>query len=196
MSYRRDRPQRRGRGCLVTLVVLVWLVVLAGLAYRYWLGPQISAMVGEQIGRQVGAPPAPLGQQLEQQAQDALPTVVAALPAGELRISEAQANAYLQANRASLKPLDSVTVRFVPGEIQADLGALGTTSTASLGLAAQDGQIVVTNPRISGLVGQAISAQDLARSLERQINQQLAGQGRRVSDVRIEQGVLVIRVDG
>lgn len=195
MSYRRDPPQRRGRGCLVTLVVLVWLVVLAGLAYRYWLAPQISALVGQQLGGQIGAPALPLDQQIERQAQDTLPTVVAALPAGELRISEAEANAYLQANRDSLKPLESVSVRFVPGEVQADLGALGTTSTASLGLAAQDGQIVATNPRISGLIGQALSAQDLARSLERQINQQLAGQGRRVSEVRIEQGVLILRVE-
>ncbi|HEU4323379.1 MAG TPA: hypothetical protein VFS21_09550 [Roseiflexaceae bacterium] len=196
MSYRSGQRQgeRSGRGCLVTLVVLVWLVVLGGLAYRFLIQPQLSQLIGDQIGSQIAAPP--LGEQIEGQAGQVLPTVVAALPSGELRISEADANSYLEANRDSLQPLESVWVRFSPGQVQADLGAMGLTSTARMGLAAQDGRVVVRDASIDGLLGQVISAQDLAASLERQINAQLAAQGRSVTDVRVEQGVIVVTING
>ncbi len=196
MSYRSGRRQgeRSGRGCLVTLVVLVWLVVLGGLAYRFLIQPQLSQLIGDQIGSQIAAPP--LGEQIEGQAGEVLPTVVAALPSGELRISEADANSYLEANRDSLQPLESVRVRFTPGQVQADLGAMGLTSTARMGLAAQDGRVIVRDASIDGLLGQVISAQDLAASLERQINAQLAAQGRTITDVRVEQGVIVVVVNG
>ncbi|GAB4206336.1 MAG: hypothetical protein OHK0022_33310 [Roseiflexaceae bacterium] len=196
MSYRsRQRPRERsGRGCLVTLVVLVWLVVLGGLAYRFLIQPQISQLIGDQIGSQIAAPP--VGEQIERGASQALPTVVAALPSGELRISEADANSYLEANRDSFQPLESVRVRFVPGQVQADLSAMGLTSTASMGLTAQDGRIAVRDASINGLLGQVISAQDLAASLERQLNTQLSAQGRTVTEVRIGQGEIVVVIDG
>jgi hypothetical protein len=143
MSYQYERrrpPERRNRrrGCLVWLVVLVWGLLLLLLAYRYWVQPQISRYIGEQIAEQVRAQIGQqAGQQLEEGMQNALPTVVAALPSGELRITEDEANAYFAANAAQLRPIDSVRVRFLTNEVQADIGAMGTTSTARLSLAVQ-----------------------------------------------------------
>src|SRR5215212_1777926 len=104
MSYRdvrRREPRRRKRnGCLALLVALVWIILLAVIGYRYWLRPQLSAYVGRQIAEQVGAAgnTTPLPQQIEQGAAQVLPTAVAALPSGELRITDAQANEYLAAH--------------------------------------------------------------------------------------------------
>src|SRR5689334_25401292 len=104
MSYRNERyytRRRRSRnGCLALLVALVWIILLAVIGYRYWLRPQISEYVGRQIAEQVGAAgqgatPAQPQQQIEQGAAQVLPTAVAALPSGELRVSEEQANSYL-----------------------------------------------------------------------------------------------------
>jgi hypothetical protein len=200
MSYRYERRTERRRsrnGCLAILVVLVWIVLLAVLAYRYWLRPQVSQYVGRQIAEQVGAPNSTqVNQQIEQGAAAVLPTAVAALPSGELRITEEEANAYMAARIASLKPLDSATIHFVPNEVQADLRAIGTTSTARMGLAVQDGRIIAVNPQLDGPLGQVIALPDLTRSLEQQLNNQLAAQGRRVTNVRVEQGAIVVTIEG
>ena len=203
MSYRYERRQperRRSRvGCLAWLVALVWIVLLGLLAYRYWVRPQVSSYIGSQIAEQLGGQVAgqggPVGRQIQEGAQQALPTVVAALPSGELHISEAEANAYFAAHTDALRPVDSVTVRFVPDEVQADIRALGAVSTARLGLVAQNGRIVAQNPRIDGPLDQVISLADLTAVLERQFNDQLTAQGRRATNVRIEQGELVVTIE-
>jgi hypothetical protein len=199
MSYRYERrsPERRRSrvGCLAWLVALVWIVLLGLLAYRYWVRPQISSYIGSQIAEQLGGQDGAVERQVQEGAQQALPTVVAALPSGELRISEAEANAYFAAHTDAFRPVESVTVRFVPDEVQADLRALGSTSTARLGLVAQNGRIVARNPRIDGPLDQVVSLADLTAVLERQFNDQLATQGRRATNVQIEQGALVITIE-
>jgi len=200
---RRNRPRRRNRnGCLALLVALVWIILLAVIGYRYWLRPQISQYVGRQIAEQVGA--ANPGQggataqplpQVEQGAAQVLPTAVAALPSGELRVSEEQANAYLAERAASLMPIDSATVHFVPDEVQVDLRAAGISSTARMGLAVQNGRIIAVDPRLDGPLGQLIALPDLTRALEQQLNSQLAAQGRRVTEARVEQGALVVTIE-
>jgi hypothetical protein len=207
MSYRYERrrePRRRNRnGCLALLVALVWIIFLGVLAYRYWLRPQVSEYVGRQIADQVGAAGAGQNsnagqpqQQIEQGAAQALPTALAALPSGELRVSEEQANAYLAEHAGSLKPIDSATVRFVPDEVQVDLQAAGISSTARMGVAVQNGRIIAVDPQLDGPLGQLIALPDLTRALEQQFNGQLAAQGRRVTGARVEQGALVITIEG
>jgi hypothetical protein len=201
MSYRDERqrePRRRSRnGCLALLVALVWIVLLVVIGYRYWLRPQISQYVGRQIAEQVGqAGDATPQQQIEQGAAQVLPTAVAALPSGELRVTDEQANAYLAERADSLKPIDSATVRFVPDEVQVDLRAAGFSSTASMGLAVQNGRIIALEPQLDGPLGQFITLPDLTRALEQQLNDQLAAQGRRVTAARVEQGALVVTIEG
>jgi hypothetical protein len=204
MSYRYERtrePRRRNRnGCLMLLVALVWIILIAVVGYRYWLRPQISEYVGRQIGEQVGAAGAGQGtnpqQQIEEGAAQVLPTAVAALPSGELRVSDEQANAYLAERAESLRPIESATVRFVPDEVQVDLQAAGISSTARMGVAVQNGRIIAVDPRLDGPLGQFIALPDLTRALEQQLNGQLASQGRRVTDARIEQGALVVTIEG
>jgi hypothetical protein len=203
MSYRNERynrPRRRRRnGCLALLVALVWIILLAGLGYRYWLRPQISQNIGRQIAEQVGAPAAGTTspqQQIEQGAAQVLPTAIAALPSGELRITDDQANAYLVERAESLKPIEAATVHFVPDEVQVELRAAGFSSTASMGLEVQNGRIVATNPKLDGPLGQFIALPDLTGALEQQLNDQLAAQGRRVTAAQIEQGALVVTIEG
>lgn len=201
MSYRNERrraPQRRKRnGCLALLVALVWIILLAVIGYRYWLRPQVSQYVGRQIAEQVGAAgDGTPQQQIEQGAAQALPTALAALPSGELRVTDAQANAYLADRAGSLKPIDSATVRFVPDEVQVELQALGLASTARMGLAVQNGRIIAVDPQLDGALGQFIALPDLTRALEQQLNDQLAAQGRRITAARIEQGALVVTIEG
>lgn len=201
--YRRRRPEPRRRnrrlGCLVALI---WIVLGLVLGYQYVLRPRVSAIVGREIGRQIGAAPGaaapgaadPAGQ-IAEGAGSALPTAVAALPSGELRISEEEANAYIAANPDAIGPLDSVRLRFTPGLVEADLSALGQTSTASTGLALQAGRIIAVNPQLDGPLGALITIEDLLEPLQQQLNDELAAAGRRVTDIRVEQGALVLTVE-
>jgi hypothetical protein len=206
MSYRNERrPERRRsrNGCLAWLVALVWIVLLAVVGYRYWLRPQVSQYVGRQIAEQVGAAGAgqtsngtPPQQQIEQGAAQALPTALAALPSGELRITDEQANVYLAERADSLKPINSATVHFVPDQVQVDLQAAGLSGTASMGLAVQNGRIIAVDPKLDGPLGQFIALTDLTRALEQQLNDQLAAQGRRITAARVEQGALIVTIEG
>jgi hypothetical protein len=79
--------------------------------------------------------------------------------------------------------------------VQADLKALGTTSTAKLGLAVQNGRIIAVDPQLDGPLGRVVSLPSLTGALERQLNDQLALQGRRITDVRVDQGEIVITTE-
>ncbi|MBS1966834.1 MAG: hypothetical protein JST60_13645 [Chloroflexi bacterium SZAS-1] len=194
MSYRTSRRlerRRRGNGCLAGLVALVWGLLIIGVLYYFFVRPQVSRYLGDQIGSQMRGT-GQAEQQLENGAAAGLPTAIAALPAGEVRITEAQANDFLASRADALKPIDSMTVHFVPGQVQADLRALGTTSTAKLGLAVANGRIVAVDPQLDGPLGRVVSLPSLSSALEQQLNDQLAIQGRTITAVRIEQGAIVI----
>ncbi len=261
----RTKLHRTINGCLIRLVVLLSIVLVGVLAYRFWLRPQVSQYVGRQIAAQIvansGGPaaatqivpssipssgqagavqggqgdvanseptaapqaapvtaqssatdtgqaggiapsptitptPRPTITPTPQNIVVALPTTVAALPSGELRITEERANAYLTRHAAPIKAIESTTMHFVPNEVQIDIRAMGFTSTARMGLAVQDGRLVTVNPQLDGLLGQVIALPDLTRAMEQQLNDQLELQGRRVTDVRVEQGAIVVTIEG
>ena len=194
MSYRTSRRlerRRRGNGCLAGLVALVWGLLIIGVLYYFFVRPQVRRYLGDQIGSQMRGT-GQAEQQLVNGAAAGLPTAIAALPSGEVRITEAQANDFLASRADALKPIDSMTVHFVPGQVQADLRALGTTSTAKLGLAVANGRIVDVDPQLDGPLGRVVSLPSLSSALEQQLNDQLAIQGRTITAVRIEQGAIVI----
>jgi hypothetical protein len=194
---RRERPRSRNRtlGCLVALV---WVVLAVVLGYQYFVRPRLSEFVGREIGRQIGGgPPGPtdVTGQIQEGAAQALPTALAALPSGELRISEEQANSYIGANPGAYRPLDSVRVRFMPGVVETEIRAFGQSSTATTGLAVQDGRIIAVGAQMDGPLSSLIALDDLVRPIQEQLNDELAAQGRRVTDVRVEAGALVVTVE-
>lgn len=193
-AYRRPPPpprRRGGLGCLGGLVVLVWILVALVVGYNFFLRPQISQYIGDRIAEQTN-PPGATTDEITSQTDSAMPTVVAALPSGQLRLSEQQANEFLASR--DLAPLDSASVRFTGGQVEVTLGAFGLTSTARSGLAVQDGRVITVNPQLDGPLGQLISLDDLTAALETQLNSQLASQGRTIQSVTIGEGELVVNV--
>ncbi len=193
-----ERPRRRN-GCLGCSVAGIWILLLGVLAFLFYLKPMVSEQIGSQItdvlaGSEQEQAQQP-GQQIREGVERMLPTAIAVLPSGELRVTDGQVNDYLAGNIGALPPLESVTIRFVPGEVQADLRAFGTTSQARMQLIARNGRIAVLNPQIDGPLGQVISLADVTGPLEQQINALLAAQGRRITDVQVQQGVAIIRID-
>ncbi|NOK63640.1 MAG: hypothetical protein GFH27_549297n18 [Chloroflexi bacterium AL-W] len=201
MSYRQERRRSRRIGCLASLVAIVWVVLLVIIVYQFFLRDAVSQLVGEQITERIqNEVPEPVDvpseEQIQEGAQEVLPTAIAALPTGEIRITEDQANAYITDQVNIPQPIEAVTIRFLPGQIQAEVQAIGTTSTATMGMAVQNGQLIALDPQIDGILSQFISASDLIQPIEQQINAELASQNRVVTNIQIEQGELVVGVDG
>lgn len=121
--------------------------------------------------------------------------LVAALPRGRIEVTEDEANGYLAANPEAIAPLDSVHLRFVPGQILVTVRAFGMTSEASAAVRADEGRIVVVDPKLDGPLGLVLSPAQLVAPLEAQLNAALAEQGQQVRDVQIEQGKMIVVIE-
>lgn len=192
-TYRSLPPRRRAtrqRSCLGQIaaigVALLVIVALYGVLAR----PALSGLLGDQISQRLG-PTAEVGQAADQAAA-ALPGAVAALPPGQIAISQAQANAFLADHQGDYAPLDQVSVRFSGGQVLADLTAFGVSGTARAGLAASDGRVALVDPQIDGALGLAVSPTDLLAPLADRLNAELARQGKYVEDIQIQEGQIVI----
>lgn len=190
--YRTSRARRRG-SCLNRLIAFGAMLVIGVGLYTLIVRPRLGEYAGDFVGQRVaGQANRDAQAHIEAQVDQGLPAVIAALPPGEVTVTEEQLNAYIASHPDTLGPIEAATLRFAPGQVQADVRALGVQNSVSTGLAVQDGRIILANARIDGPLGVALSATSLAQSLERQINNQLATQGRSVRDVRIEQGQMVV----
>lgn len=151
------------------------------------LRPSLSRMVGEQAVQRLEVDGTLDG-------EGALPTLVAALPSGEMRISEREINAYLLAHANLLAPIEQATVRLVSGGLEVDMRAFGLNGTARMGVALQNGRVIALNPRLDGPLGRLVSLGDLLTPIEQRLNELLEAQGRQVADLRIESGELIVTV--
>ncbi len=202
MSYRYERYERynerprSGRTCLVSLVVVVWLILLGGLAIRYIAVPAVANSIRERFAssERVRTP----------QAQGDAPTPVAPdgvgvlpenVPPGTFAIGEGDANAWIQANKGELRGIDDVRLRFVPGEVRADVTVAGLTSTARAGAQVVDGKIMVTNARLDPPLSYIVDVTPFAQLIEDRLNRDLATTGRTVTGVNIGQEWVTISVE-
>lgn len=189
--------------CLLVPLFLfgILLVVLVG-GYTFFR-PEINDLLGIAKQQGEGLPQldevveqgAETQRQLQEQVAGDLPTAIAALPSGELTLSQEQINSYLAANPDQISPLEEALVQFRPGEVQVDVRAFDTESQIISGLAVEDGRIVVTDPQLDGPLGMFLPVEDLVTTLEQQINEQFAAQGRSFQDVRVEEGQVTVVVE-
>jgi hypothetical protein len=201
------RPPRRRSSCVGVLVFLGGLAILLGAVLIIVIGSGfqrpggVSSGLGtnssgpgasEQRARQTTLSPQ---QNIEQQVQTKAPDAVAALPTGEVTVSEAQVNAFLASNIAQLEPLEQATVHFTPGQITIDLVAMGTENRMTMGVALANGRVTVVNAQMEGPLGMVVSADELAGQFEQELNRQLGVQGRTVQHVAVQEGQLVVVVE-
>lgn len=183
----RQPRRRRGIACLGWITALIWLFVALVAAYLFVLRPSLSRTVGEQAVHRLDVDGTLDG-------GGVLPTLVATLPSGEMRISEQEINAYLLAHTDLLAPIEQTTVRLVSGGLEVDIRAFGLDGTARMGVALQNGRVIALDPRLDGPLGQLVSLSDLLAPVEQRLNELLEAQGRRVTDLRIEPGELIVTV--
>lgn len=200
------RRPREGRGCLPTLAALIAAAAVLVLVYAFAIRPMVSRRVADRIAgpaapvptlMATGAPAAPpaagqAGPQVVEQAGAVMPTAVAALPPGQVVVSDADINGMIAARPDAIAPLEGASVTFTGGLATARISAYGLSSSATLGLAAQDGRVVVTSAQLDAPLSYVISGPEVAAALADRLNAELAAQGRRVDELRIEEGRLVL----
>lgn len=197
MSYRyeqyRERP--RWRGLLATLVILVWVILIALLLIRFVARPLLTNIGLDRIAERIDIPgsqaDAPAAGGSVQLPDNVLPGSV---QPGSFAVTDADANQWLTEHRAELQGIDDVQMRFIPGEVQADVTVSGVTSTARAGVTVENGQIVVTNARLDPPLGLILDVQPFANLLQQRLNSDLATTGQQVTGVTIEQGRLNITI--
>jgi hypothetical protein len=187
--YRRVARRRpRQSGCLSGLVRLVLAVVLCIGLYTLLVRPRIGALIGSEVARLAGFS---VGSVSNPGLADAVPggaaDFITALPSEPLSLAEAEANTYIDTflSSAEVAPLEDVDLRLHDGRAEATVFAFGTSGVASAVPVAQDGRLVLQEPRIDGALGLAVSADELAETLTAEINAELARQGRVIEDIRI-----------
>ncbi|MCS6881362.1 MAG: hypothetical protein RMK84_10325 [Oscillochloridaceae bacterium] len=192
-SYRRPQAARVAgarRGCLRGSAALLFIAALLLLVYAFGLRPMLSRAVADRIA------PLPVATAMAAdgggRVDGLLPTAIAALPPGEVVLTEERANEFLAARPDALAPLEAARLSFSEGRASAAIRAYGVVSVASVSLAAEQGRLVVTGARLEPPLAYVLSANELARLLAERLNAELTAQGRRIDVVRIEEGRLIL----
>jgi hypothetical protein len=191
-SYRRGARRREASaGCLGILVRFSVALLLIGVLYAMLARPQMGVLIGDEIARRSGlsAEAALDGLSLGPAAD-----LIASLPSDPIQVTQEEANTYIDTylQSADTGPLDDLTLRFEGDRVEATVQAFGGEGVVSAVPIAQDGQLVLLDPRLDGALGIAVSAEDLAETLTDEANAALARQGRFVEDVRVEDGAFVL----
>lgn len=192
--YQQQPPKRRSWAftCLVTLVVLVFLLLALALGALFYLKPRLSQGAGDTLGGQLDA-------LIDQKLGQGLGGGQGTVPSGfsdQIVISEAEVNDYIAAHPQDIAPLDSVSVAFVPGEMRATVSAYGVSGVARSGVAVANGRVVLVNPTIEGALGFFIDSAQLAESLEARLNQELGNSNASITAIEVQQGQIVAQVEG
>jgi hypothetical protein len=111
------------------------------------------------------------------------------------QFTEAEVNRYFLAILPLLKPVEGMQLRFVPGQVQAEVRAYGVSGTVYSGLAVRDGRIVTVNPQVYGFLGWFVSGATAAPYLERQINTFANPYGTYlVTDVQVQNQAVTVKL--
>jgi hypothetical protein len=199
-SYReyQERPRNRLRSTLIFVTALVWVLVLACLALRFFVRPNVTDYVNRQVAVTID-PQIPPSLDPNAALRESLSQIPlgGAIPPGRFEVTEEMANDYLYAYRQNLGEIDAVQVNFVPGEIEANISLrrFPLSGTATTTPAVQDGRLIATNTRLNQPLDSVLSIDPLMNALLSRINEEVAAQGRRITAVEITDGLAIVSVE-
>jgi hypothetical protein len=144
----RGRNRRRGcvPGCLIALVLLV---ILAGAGWVFALRPYVRSLAIAQ-----------LDQAMTNQVNQ-IPTLVS-IPAGTFRVTDSELDNLVAQNVTSSSPVQQLQAHFTPSGLRLDFQVYGLPATITGVPTASQGQLVLTNVTLSGVIAPVLSPNDLA----------------------------------
>jgi hypothetical protein len=180
------RPKREGTlakvnsgalGCTTIAAVLAGILLVVMLIAWFVIRPSIgnSARDGIQDG---------LARELAQHGVGAGTTTAT--------VDEVTMNEYLAASESWFDPVTSISVDLTDNQVEAAFSLYGLSGTFSAGLTVQDGLIRLVNPETGGAGGRLIDGDEMASAIETELRVFLQNQGRPVTNVTIDDGVMTV----
>jgi hypothetical protein len=183
-AYREPAHRSRGTGCLsvlaILLVLAIVLVIAAILATNLFIRPRVEEALATNVGDGI-----------ETVVSEQISTELGDLATGEITLTEADINQRI-AEQGNLGSVADVNVNIVPNGFEADLSAYGLDGGFSSDVAAENGQLQLSNSSISGPLQYLVSAEDVERIAGDAINRSLTESGYRIEGVTLQDGVLVL----
>lgn len=182
-----ERDPGVGRRALTLLAVLVIAVVgavaIAAILSRVVVRPFVGDTVTDYLRGRVG-----------EAIATAVPKVT--LPAGgqQVVLTEDELNRRIAERAGQLGPLQDARVAITPEEVRVDLSAYGVSGTYHAHVAAQNGQVVITDGRIDGPLGWVMPADQLQATLNQELATALNQSGVAVEQVTLGQGQATLTV--
>jgi hypothetical protein len=154
-------PRRRRSGCLIrSLLVLVILLLVVVGAWFLGVRPYLHGLVQSQVD-----------QVLTNSTNQVNPLLVARIPAGtRIAVSETEINDILTMEHTPSDPLQNVQMHVTPGGLRLDFQAYGFPCAVTGVLQALQGQLVMHNVTVEGIISLVMSSEEMGAEL----NQQLA----------------------
>jgi hypothetical protein len=180
------RPKREGTlarvntgalGCTTIVAVLAGILLVVMLIVWFAIRPSIgdSARDGIQDG---------LARELSQHGVSAGTTNVT--------IDEVTMNEYLTASESWFDPVTNISIDLTDNQAEASFSLYGLSGSFSAGLTVQDGLIRLVNPETGGAGGRLINGDEMARAIETELRIFLQNEGRPVTNVTIDDGVMTV----
>ena len=176
--------------------VVAWLAVLflAAVAVLALITVFSSNVVKPFVGRQIEQNLAQSTTPVATAAQAPAPAATAKPGAGssQVVVTEGQLNDQIAQHQSEISPLDSVTVKIVPTELQVTMKSHGVSGTYHGNVVVQNGKPVVTGGHVDGLLGHVIPTAQLEDVLNQQIDAAVMKSGVTVQSVTLQQGQMVV----
>lgn len=147
--------RRRGRGCLISSLVAIVLVVALLVAGRLIVNNLVISQMNQTIS----------------DAINNIPAAVSVLPGGTSQtITETQVNNLITNHASASDPVQNVTVHLTSNNMQINFNVYGFSSTITTVPQIQNGKLVATNTTVQGLASLILSSDDISNLINTQIN--------------------------
>jgi hypothetical protein len=107
-------------------------------------------------------------------------------------VDEVTINEYLDASESWFDPVSDLSVDLTDNQAEVSFSLYGLSGTFSAGLTVQDGLIRLVSPEAGGAGGRLIDTAEMAQAIETELRIFLQNQGRPVTNVAIDDGVLTL----
>ncbi len=157
-SIGETKPRRRVRGCLVgSLIALVVLVVLFGGGWFLFLRPYLNNMVSNKLDTVLT------------DSVNKIPPQVALAPGGRVTIPEKVLNILLVLESSPDDIVKNIQIHFTTEAMSLQFQVFGFTCTVTGVPKVVQGQLVVTNVTVDGIVGLIFSPDDITALVNRHL---------------------------
>lgn len=155
-ARKQEQPKRRrGRGCLISSLVAIVLVVALLVAGRLIVNNLVISQMNQTIS----------------DAINNIPAAVSVLPGGTSQtITETQVNNLITNHASASDPVQNVTIHLTSNNMQINFNVYNFSSTITTVPQIQNGKLVATNTTVQGLASLILSSDDITNLINTQIN--------------------------